>query len=218
MSNIVPAFSTVRVTLTAAQLLATWSKGAYKTTQVNAFVNAPPQNSQLLDVPAGSLQQQSSAFTLGAVVDIDAYGGLPVFYEQGTAAVVRENRLQVGIQPAAIAVNATLNPLPSASLLNGRITSTSAAATDITLPTGTLLLAATTWAPGEYMDWVVENNGPSLLRLLPGTDHTVFSGATPGTTAVDVPTLTSVIVRTTLVSVAAAVGTFVTEAIARPIS
>lgn len=215
MSNIVPAFSTIRVTLTAAQALAVWSKGAYKTTQVNAFVNGPPQNSQLLDIAAGSLQQVSSAFTLGAVIDIDAYGGLPVFYEQGTAPTVKEGRFQQGIQAAATAVDATAT-LTSTQLLNNRITSTSAAATDMTLPTGTLLFAATTWGVGEYLDWSVTNTGPSLVQLLAGTDHTIVGGAGA---AIAVPTLTSVSVRTTLVSATAAgVGTFVTQTIARAIS
>lgn len=218
MSTVVPASSTIRFTLTAAQKIAVYSQGAFKVTQVGTYVNAPNAPTELVDRAANGLAYTSSAFATGGLVEVDAYGGLPCYVEVGTDPVVKQGQAATGTQVAAVAVNATLNPLPSASLLTGRITSTSAAATDITLPTGTLLYAATTWLPGEYFDWIVYNSGPSLVRLLPGTNHTVLSGASPGTTEIAVPTLTSVRVRTTLVSVSGAVGTFVTEAIARPVS
>jgi hypothetical protein len=207
MSSIVPAFSTIRFTLTAAQAIAMYSQGAYKLTQVNAFVNAPPSNAQLLDIPAGSLAQ--------AVVEVDAYGGLPVFVEQGTAPVVKQGQMQNGTNVVPVAINASAT-MTAAQLLSTRITSTSAAATDIPLPTGTLLFRATSWLPGEYLDWSVTNTGPSLLQIQAGTDHTIVGGAGA---AIAVPTLTSVYLRTTLISATAAgVGTFETQTQARAIS
>jgi hypothetical protein len=192
-----------------------YSQGAYKLTQVNAFVNAPPSNAQLLDIPAGSLAQATSAFTLGAVVEVDAYGGLPVFVEQGTAPVVKQGQMQNGTNVVPVAINASAT-MTAAQLLSTRITSTSAAATDIPLPTGTLLFRATSWLPGEYLDWSVTNTGPSLLQIQAGTDHTIVGGAGA---AIAVPTLTSVYLRTTLISATAAgVGTFETQTQARAIS
>jgi hypothetical protein len=210
MSNIVPAFSTRQFTLTAAQAIAAWSQGAFKVTQINGFVNAPSSANELVDRTAGSLQYQSAAFASGAVIEVDAYGGLPVYVEQGTAASVKESRAQGGINEASTALNAT-GALTAAMILGQRVTSTSAAATDMTLPTGAVLAAASTWGVGEYIDWSVTNTGPSLVQLLAADSHTIVGGAGA---AIAVPTLTSVSLRTTQVSA----GVFVTQTIARAIS
>jgi ABC-type transporter Mla MlaB component len=76
-------------------------------------------------------------------------------------------------QPAEAAVNATAT-LTIANLKTGIITSTSAAATDMTLPTGTLTEAGFS---GVYtnmtFEWSVINTGPSLVRVLAGASHTI---------------------------------------------
>jgi hypothetical protein len=84
-------------------------------------------------------------------------------------------------QPAPAAVNATAT-LTIANLKTGIITSTSAAATDMTLPTGTDTQAGFS---GTYdnmtFEWSVINTGPSLVRVLAGTAHTVVGSGSVAT-------------------------------------
>jgi hypothetical protein len=84
-------------------------------------------------------------------------------------------------QGAPAAVNATAT-LTVANLKTGIITSTSAAATDMTLPTGTLTEGGFS---GVYtnmtFEWSVINTGPSLVRVLAGTDHTIVGSGSVAT-------------------------------------
>jgi hypothetical protein len=210
MSSIVPASSTIRFTLTAGQAIAVFSKGAYKVTQIGPYVNAPNAPTELADRPADSLQYQSSAFTNGAIIDVDAYGGLDAFVEQGTDASVKEGRAQQGINPASTALNAT-GALTSAMILGQRVTSTTAAAVVGTLPTGAVLAAASSWGIGEYIDWSVTNTGANTFTVDPASGHTTVGG---NGAVIVVPTLTSASLRTTQVSA----GVFVTQSLARAIS
>ncbi len=81
-------------------------------------------------------------------------------------------------QPAPAAVNATAT-LTVANLKTGIVTSTSAAATDMTLPTGTDTQGGFS---GTYdnmaFEWSVINTGPSLVTVIANTAHTLAgSGA-----------------------------------------
>jgi hypothetical protein len=84
-------------------------------------------------------------------------------------------------QPAPAAVNATAT-LTVANLKTGIITSTSALATDMTLPTGT---ATQSGFSGTYdnftFEWSVINTGPSLVRVLAGTAHTIVGSGSVAT-------------------------------------
>jgi len=84
-------------------------------------------------------------------------------------------------QPAPAAVNATAT-LTVANLKTGIITSTSALATDMTLPTGTDTEAGFS---GVYtnmtFEWSVINTGPSLVRVLAGTAHTIVGSGSVAT-------------------------------------
>jgi hypothetical protein len=84
-------------------------------------------------------------------------------------------------QPTPAAVNTTAT-LTVANLKAGIITSTSAAATDMTLPTGTDTQAGFS---GTYdnmtFEWSVINTGPSLVRVLAGTAHTVVGSGSVAT-------------------------------------
>jgi hypothetical protein len=104
----------------------------------------------------------------------------------GTATTVERFRItndgvQAYNQPAPAAVNATAT-LTVANLKAGIITSTSAAATDMTLPTGTDTQAGFS---GTYdnmtFEWSVINTGPSLVRVLAGTAHTVVGSGSVAT-------------------------------------
>ena len=84
-------------------------------------------------------------------------------------------------QPAPAAVNATAT-LTIANLKAGIITSTSALATDMTLPTGTDTQAGFSSTYDNFtFEWSVINTGPSLVRVLAGTAHTVVGSGSVAT-------------------------------------
>jgi hypothetical protein len=84
-------------------------------------------------------------------------------------------------QPAPAAVNATAT-LTIANLKTGIITSTSAAATDMTLPTGTDTQAGFSGTYDNFtFEWSVINTGPSLVRVLAGTAHTIVGSGSVAT-------------------------------------
>ena len=84
--------------------------------------------------------------------------------------------------PTVAAINATATAT-AAEVATGYITSTSAAATTITLPTGTLLGAALGAARGTVFDLYVDNTaGASTVTMAVATNGILSSGAadTPG--------------------------------------
>ncbi len=84
-------------------------------------------------------------------------------------------------QPAPAAVPATAT-LTVANLKTGIITSTSAAATDMTLPTGTDTQAGFVGTYDNFtFEWSVINTGPSLVRVLAGTAHTIVGSGSVAT-------------------------------------
>jgi hypothetical protein len=84
--------------------------------------------------------------------------------------------------PTTVAINATATAT-AAQVATGYITSTSAAATAITLPTGTLLGAALGAAKGTVMDLFIDNTGgASTVTIVVATNGILSSAAadTPG--------------------------------------
>jgi hypothetical protein len=84
--------------------------------------------------------------------------------------------------PTVAAINATATAT-AAEVATGYITSTSAAATTITLPTGTLLGAALGAAQGTVFDLYVDNTaGASTVTMAVAVNGILSSGAadTPG--------------------------------------
>jgi hypothetical protein len=85
--------------------------------------------------------------------------------------------LVVGTQPAPAAVNTTAT-LSIANIQTGLITSTTAAAVDMTLPTGTLMDGGFTGSFNDMaIEWSVINTGPSAATLLAGASHTIVGSA-----------------------------------------
>lgn len=83
-------------------------------------------------------------------------------------------------QPAPAAVNATAT-LTVADLQTRIITTTTALATNLTLPTGTLMDVMY----AEYVDmgwaWSIINTGPLAATILAGTGHTIVGAALTAT-------------------------------------
>lgn len=178
MSILVPQFgSTVDIVIPAGQAIAVWSQGPFQVLQAQISPPGVPAASfnVIADVgasPSLAAQYVSPTFASGATLRIDNHGG-DAFYEIGTAPSVKQLRLQSPAQATPATLNAT-GTLPPASLLNGTVTSTTGAAVNATLPTGTVLDAASTFAIGESIEWVVVNTGATnAFTILVGTNHTI---------------------------------------------
>jgi len=175
MSNYLSPNGLVSVTLTATQKVAVYSQGLANVYRVAGYVNYPQTNALLGTVING--QTVFGTYTGGATIQIEAAGGLPVFYEIGTDPIVKQGRLVNGVQvtPTAETTAATLT---AAELLTGLVTVTHAAGATqaYTLPTGTLLDAAATFLVNEFFDWTVINLSAAAAdtaTITAGADHTV---------------------------------------------
>jgi hypothetical protein len=117
-----------------------------------------------------------------------SYPGRLVFSTTADGASSPTERLRItndGVkaydQTAPAAVNATAT-LTVANLKTGIITSTSALATDMTLPTGTDTQAGFSGTYDNFtFEWSVINTGPSLVRVLAGTAHTIVGSGSVAT-------------------------------------
>ena len=175
MSNFLSPNGNVSVTLTATQKVAVYSQGLANVYRTSGYANYPSQTALLGTVING--QTVFGTYTGGAVITIEAAGGLPVFYEVGTDPVVKQGRLESGVQVTPTA-KTTAVTLTAAELLTNIITGTHAAGATAayTLPTGTLLDAASAFLVDEYFDWSLLNLSAAAadtITVTAGTDHTI---------------------------------------------
>lgn len=175
MSNYLSPQGSVSVTLTATQQVAVYTQGVANVYRTAGYANFP--NTTTLVGVVSNGQTVFGTYTGGATILIEAAGGLPVYYEVGTAPVVKQERMVSGTQvtPNAQTTAATLT---AANILTGLVTVTHAAGATqaYTLPTGTLLDAAATFLVDEYFDWTVINLSAAAAdtaTITAGTDHTV---------------------------------------------
>jgi hypothetical protein len=113
-------------------------------------------------------QTISTNATTGAVTVTSSFGTTLVYTDQD--------------HPTTAAINATATAT-AAEVVTGYITSTSAAATTITLPTGTLLGAALNATKGTVLDLYIDNTGgASAVTIAVATNGILSSAAadTPG--------------------------------------
>ena len=182
--NVVFAQGTVTVTVPSGEKIAVQ---AYSSASVFQEVGYPnfPESQDLLTV-VDNTTYVSGAFTNATSVTIQA-GASGATYAVGTDPVISDTG-KFQLQGAPGVLNAT-GALTSAMILAGIVTTTSAAAVVATLPTGTVLDAASEFAIGDSFDWSVINTGPDSFTVTAATDHTVVGVAA-------VATLTSVAWRT----------------------
>jgi hypothetical protein len=182
--NVVFAQGTVTVTVPAGEKIAVQAYSSASVFQEVGFPNFP-EAQDLLTVVDNSTYV-SAAFTNATSVTIQA-GASGATYAVGTDPVISDTG-KFQLQGAPGVLNAT-GALTSAMILAGIVTSTSAAAVVATLPTGTVLDAASEFAIGDSFDWSVINTGPDTFTVTAATDHTVVGVAA-------VATVTSVAWRT----------------------
>ena len=182
--QVIFAQGTATVTVPAGEKIAVQAYSSASVFQEVGFPNFP-EAQDLLTVVDNSTYV-SAAFTNATSVTIQA-GASGATYAVGTDPVISDTG-KFQLQGAPGVLNAT-GALTSAMILAGIVTSTSAAAVVATLPTGTVLDAASEFAIGDSFDWSVINTGPDTFTVTAATDHTVVGVAA-------VATVTSVAWRT----------------------
>lgn len=165
------ANGTVQVAIPSGESIAVYSQGYAVVSRLVGFPNYPDKTSHVGTVD--NSQAVFGPYASGAQVIIEAQGGVEVQYEVGSAPVVKQDRREATVQPTPIVVNTTAT-LTVGQLLNGIITSTTAAAVTGTLPTGTLTDAGSDFLIDEAFDWSVINTGATnTFTVAAGTGHTV---------------------------------------------
>lgn len=118
-------------------------------------------------------------FSVATTVQIENLSDLQVFYQVGVSPAVFEI-LGSQFQATPVALNVT-GPLTAAMILNGILTSTTAAAVAGTVPTGPTMELASDWLVGDSVDWSVVNTGPNTFTVTAAAGHTLVGAAAVAT-------------------------------------
>jgi hypothetical protein len=169
MSQIVYPQGDATVVVGAGESIAVASYAEAQIYRQVGFPNYPEQD-DLLGVIENNTITVFGPYADGATIQIQA-GATEVLYNVGTAPSIPE---LTGARGAidATAVNVT-GAVSAAAILGGIVTSTTAAAVDGTVPTGTVMAAAVELAVGEGVEWSVINTGPDVFTVTAAADHTV---------------------------------------------
>lgn len=182
--NVIFTQGTETVTVPAGEKIAVQAYSPASVFQEVGFPNFP--DSQDLLSTVSNTTFVSSAFTNATSVTIQA-GASGALYAVGTEPTISSSgKYQTQGTPGVL--NAT-GSLTAAMVLSGIVTSTTAAAVAGTVPTGTVLDAASEFAVDDSFDWSVINTGPNAFTVTAGTDHTLVGVTT-------VATVTSAVWRT----------------------
>lgn len=168
---IVYPLGSARVAVAAGAKIATYSDGAYQVSKEAGYPNVPATES-LLKLSTGGFYTSgvlnASAVTYVIIEPSEA----PVFYETGTDAVVKVAIRNAAYQSTPGELNAT-GAVTAAMIFSGIVTSTTAAAVAGTVPTGTVLDAASTWSVDDAFDWSVITTGANAFTVTADTGHTL---------------------------------------------
>ena len=174
MSNIVFK-SAEDITVPATESIAVYNPGAGEVNvyQTVGTPNYPDSETLLGTVTSG--QTVFGAFASGATIRIDA-GAAGARYEVGASPNVKEI-LDYQEQGDPVAVNVT-GAVSAAAIQGGIVTSTTAAAVAGTIPTGTVMDAASEFAVGDSVDWsVINTGGANAFTVTAAADHTIVGAA-----------------------------------------
>lgn len=167
-SNIVYPNGSAVVVIPAAGSIAVFSKGTVKVSQLVGYPNHP-YTVNLLGATTNT-QTVYGPYASGATIQVDA-GAAGTFYQVGTDPIVMEI-YDAHYQTTPVALNAT-GPVTAAALLGGIVTSTTAAAVAGTVPTGTVMDAAATFAINDSVDWSVITTGANAFTVTAAATHTL---------------------------------------------
>lgn len=177
MSNIIYNQGTAFVTVPASSSIAVWTRDSATVKQLGLYPNVPP-TSGIIGYALNSVTSTFGPFTTATQIEINGGAG-ETYYSVGTAPAISENQAYQ-IQPTPIALNAT-GALTSAAILGGIVTSTTAAAVAGTLPTGTVLDAASTFSVLDSFDWTVIATGANAFTVTAAAGHTIVGSAVVAT-------------------------------------
>lgn len=175
-SLVVGPLGNVTVVVPAAGSIAVYAKGNAQVSQIVGYPNHPDALSLLGVVSNG--QTVFGPYAAGATIRIDG-GALPTLYEVGAAPLV-EDVLAWQVQGAPVAVDVT-GAVSAAAILGGIVTSTTAAAVAGTIPTGTVMDAASNLQIGDSFDWSVIATGANAFTVTAAAGHTIVGNAVVAT-------------------------------------
>ena len=183
MSQIVYAQGDATVTVGAGESIAVASVAEAQVFELVGFPNYPVQQ-DLLGLPSNNEIVVYGPFTTGATIQIEA-GATAVLYNVGTAPSIPE---LIGVRSgvSANALNTTAAATSAAmiaGITDGLITTTTAAAVTLQLPTGAAMDAAMELAVGDSFTWTVVNTGPNTATVTnAGSGHNINGVAAVATT------------------------------------
>ena len=183
MSQKLFANGIVTITIPATESVAVFTKGTATVSQLVGYPNVPSTKDFVETVT--NAQSVIGAYSVESTLVIEA-GASDVLYAIGVAPVVSELYASQ-IQIAPVALDAT-GPLTAIAMLGGLVTSAAATVAG-TVPTGTVMDAASEFAINDSFDWSVIKVGANAFTVTAATGHTLVGDAV-------VATATSAVFRT----------------------
>lgn len=163
---------TVKIAVAATESVAVYTSDVAVVSRVLGYPNEPNATSVIGTVSNG--QTVFGPYTSGATIIIDA-GAALVRYQTGVAPLVM-SQYQSQLQGTPVAVDVT-GAVSATAIMGGIVTSSTAAAVAGTLPTGTVMEAASEFAIGDSFDWSVINTGPNTFTVTAASGHTIVGTA-----------------------------------------
>lgn len=183
MSQKLFANGTVEITIPATESVAVYTKGVATVSQIVGYPNVPSTKDFVETVT--NAQSVIGAYSVESTLVIEA-GASDVLYAIGVAPVVSElYASQIQIAPVAVDVTGAV----SATAMLGGIVTSAAATVAGTVPTGTVMDAASEFAINDSFDWSVIKVGANAFTVTAATGHTLVGVAV-------VATATSAVFRT----------------------
>lgn len=161
------------ITIPAAESIAVFTVGSAEVRRVVGYPHQPDSEEIVGTVVGG--QTVFGPYASGATIRILPNSGSPALYQVGTAPVVIEQYASQ-LQADPVAVNVT-GAVSAAAILGGIVTSTTAAAVAGTVPTGTVMDAATELVIGDSVDWSVIATGANAFTVTAASGHTLVGDA-----------------------------------------
>lgn len=182
MSNIIAPQGLATITVPANESVAVFSQGSAQVSRVTNFPNYPAVTTLLGTVING--QTVFGPYASGAVIQVEATGGIQTLWEIGTSPSVQQQRLnsQVQVTPIVIADGGSM-AFAAGDLLSGIVTATPTTGRSIQLPTGAAMDLVSEFAVNDSIDWTLITLAAFALTVTQGTTgHTIVgAAATAGT-------------------------------------
>lgn len=172
-SQIIYKQGNAEVIVPATESVAVYTKDIAKVYQIVGYPNFP-ETTELVGTVTGT-QTVFGPYAAGATLDIQA-GAANVLYASGVSPVVSEDSSNAVVVTAVDVTGA----VSAAAMLGGIVTSAAATVAG-TVPTGTVLDAASEFAIGESFKWSVIKVGANAFTVTAAATHTLVGDAVVAT-------------------------------------